>query len=52
MRLLNMAQAAVTRLSYGKEQGVENEHFYELFDTRMNGEPVCMDAFKGDVPSR
>ena len=49
MKVFSSINAAVTRIAYGAEQKCSVSKFYDLADKLMNGTPVTMNKFKGDV---
>ena len=48
-RMFGRAQDTVTRMAYGKESGSVPMSFYECTDRSMDGTPVPMSQYKGDV---
>jgi hypothetical protein len=49
MVILSTIQAAYTRLVFGANKTSLESHFYALHDKLIDGTPVTMDKFKGDV---
>ena len=49
MVLLSTLQAAYTRLAFGANKTSMQSHFYALQDRLIDGTPVSMENFKGDV---
>jgi hypothetical protein len=47
--ILSNVQAAFTRLVHGAEKSTAKQHFFSLADKLIDGTPVSMDRFQGDV---
>ena len=49
MGVFSKLHSAYTRAAFGVEQKVTKSHFYELADKLIDGTPVTMKTYEGDV---
>ena len=47
--IFSRVQGAVLRAAHGSDKAVTKQSFYELADKLIDGTPVSMSAYKGDV---
>lgn len=49
MAIFSRVQGALLRAAHGSDKAVAKQSFYELADKLIDGTPVTMSAYKGQV---